>query len=118
MIPIEGCDPKIQSASLDQPSSRFFIANAFSVPGCSTVAVGRVERCVATKSCNVETLGLGANFKSTPTDVEVFYQEFDRGEAGENTGALLRGLNREGMVMAAPGSMKSVSKFRAQIYVN
>lgn len=67
-------------------------------------------------------VGLGANFKTILTGVEMFRKELDRGEAGDNMGALLRGVKREqlrrGMVLVAPGSMKAVHKFQAQIYVN
>ena len=94
----------------------------FSISGRGTVATGRVERGVITKGSDVEIIGLGANFKTTLTGVEMFHKELDRGEAGDNMGALLRGVKREqlrrGMVIVTPGSMKSVSKFQAQIYVS
>ena len=98
-----------------------FIADVFSISGRGTVATGRVERGVITKGSDVEVIGLGANFKTTLTGVEMFRKELDRGEAGDNMGALLRGVKREqlrrGMVLIAPGSMKAVQKFQAQIYV-
>ena len=98
-----------------------FIEDVFSISGRGTVATGRVERGVITKGSDVEVIGLGANFKTTLTGVEMFRKELDRGEAGDNMGALLRGVKREqlrrGMVLIAPGSMKAVQKFQAQIYV-
>jgi len=98
------------------------ITDAFSISGRGTVATGRVERGVITKGCEVEIIGLGANLKTTLTGVEMFHKELERGEAGDNMGALLRGVKREqlrrGMVIVAPGSMKSVKKFQAQIYVS
>jgi len=97
------------------------VEDVFSISGRGTVATGRVERGVITKGSEVEVVGLGANFKTTLTGVEMFRKELDRGEAGDNMGALLRGVKREqvrrGMVLVAPGSMKAVKKFQAQIYV-
>ena len=96
--------------------------DVFSISGRGTVATGRVERGVITKGSDVEVIGLGATFKTTLTGVEMFRKELDRGEAGDNMGALLRGVKREqlrrGMVVIAPGSMKPVRKFQAQIYVS
>ncbi|ETW87283.1 hypothetical protein HETIRDRAFT_59322 [Heterobasidion irregulare TC 32-1] len=97
------------------------VEDVFSISGRGTVATGRVERGVATKGADVEIVGLGAHFKTTLTGIEMFHKELDRGEAGDNMGALLRGIKREqvhrGMVIIAPGSMKPVTKFQAQIYV-
>jgi len=97
------------------------VEDVFSISGRGTVATGRVERGVITKGSDVEVVGLGANFKTTLTGVEMFRKELDRGEAGDNMGALLRGVKREqlrrGMVIVAPGSMKAVQKFQAQIYI-
>ena len=99
-----------------------FIADVFSISGRGTVVTGRVERGVITKGSEVEIVGLGANFKTTLTGVEMFHKELERGEAGDNMGAFLRGVKREqirrGMVIVAPGSIKSVRKFEAQIYVS
>lgn len=97
------------------------VEDVFSISGRGTVATGRVERGIATKGADVEIVGLGAHFKTTLTGIEMFHKELDRGEAGDNMGALLRGIKREqvhrGMVIIAPGSMKPVTKFQAQIYV-
>jgi len=97
------------------------VEDVFSISGRGTVATGRVERGTITKGSDVEIIGHGANFKTTLTGVEMFHKELDRGEAGDNMGALLRGVKREqlrrGMVIVAPGSIKPVTKFQAQIYV-
>ncbi|KAH7915817.1 translation elongation factor Tu [Hygrophoropsis aurantiaca] len=97
------------------------VEDVFSISGRGTVATGRVERGIANKGDEVEIVGLGATFKTTLTGIEMFHKELDRGEAGDNMGCLLRGVKREqvrrGQVIIAPGSMKSVKKFQAQIYV-
>ncbi|KAH9064218.1 translation elongation factor Tu [Lactarius vividus] len=97
------------------------VEDVFSISGRGTVATGRVERGIATKGAEVEVVGLGAHFKTTLTGIEMFHKELDRGEAGDNMGALLRGVKREqmkrGQVIIAPGSMKPITKFQAQIYV-
>ncbi|KIK06929.1 hypothetical protein K443DRAFT_232408 [Laccaria amethystina LaAM-08-1] len=97
------------------------VEDVFSISGRGTVATGRVERGVAQKGSDVEVVGFGANFKTTLTGIEMFHKELDRAEAGDNMGALLRGIKREqirrGHVLAAPGSVKAAKKFLAQVYV-
>ncbi|KAA1468234.1 translation elongation factor Tu [Dentipellis sp. KUC8613] len=97
------------------------VEDVFSISGRGTVATGRVERGIAHKGDEVEIVGLGEHFKTTLTGIGMFHKELDRGEAGDNMGALLRGVKREqvrrGQVIIAPGSMKPVTKFQAQIYV-
>ncbi|KAE9411040.1 translation elongation factor Tu [Gymnopus androsaceus JB14] len=97
------------------------IEDVFSISGRGTVATGRVERGTAIKGNEVEILGLGDSFKTTLTGIEMFHKELERAEAGDNMGALLRGIKREqvrrGQVLIQPGSMKSVKKFRSQVYV-
>ncbi|RXW19861.1 hypothetical protein EST38_g5963 [Candolleomyces aberdarensis] len=97
------------------------IEDVFSISGRGTVATGRVERGVATKGTDVEIVGFGSSMKTTLTGIEMFHKELERAEAGDNMGALLRGIKREqirrGQVLAAPGSVKSAKKFVAQIYV-
>ncbi|ORX58716.1 elongation factor Tu [Hesseltinella vesiculosa] len=97
------------------------IEDVFSISGRGTVATGRVERGVVTKGQEVEIVGLGSTLKTTLTGVEMFRKELDRGEAGDNMGALLRGVKREqirrGQVLCAPGSIKSHTKFKAQFYI-
>lgn len=119
---VKACDTwlELPPRDLDKPFL-MPIEDVFSISGRGTVATGRVERGVITKGSELEVIGLGANFKTTLTGVEMFRKELERGEAGDNMGALLRGVKREqlrrGMVIAAPGSMKAVKKFQAQIYV-
>ncbi|KAK7064162.1 elongation factor Tu [Favolaschia claudopus] len=97
------------------------VEDVFSISGRGTVATGRVERGTATKGTEVEIIGHGEKIKTTLTGIEMFHKELDRAEAGDNLGVLLRGLKREqlsrGQVIIAPGSMKSVKKFQAQVYV-
>ncbi|KAG6842597.1 translation elongation factor Tu [Blastosporella zonata] len=97
------------------------VEDVFSISGRGTVATGRVERGVASKGAEVEVIGLGNSFKTTLTGIEMFHKELDRAEAGDNMGALLRGVKREqlrrGHVIVAPGSVKAVKKFQAQVYV-
>lgn len=97
------------------------VEDVFSIPGRGTVVTGRVERGVITKGAEIEIIGLGANMKTTLTGIEMFHKELDRGEAGDNMGALLRGIKREqlkrGMILAQPGTIKPVKKFLASIYV-
>jgi len=97
------------------------IEDVFSISGRGTVCTGRVERGTINKGDEVEILGLGSSLKTTLTGIEMFHKELDRGEPGDNMGALLRGVKREqvrrGQVICAPGSIKSVKKFQAQIYV-
>ncbi|KNE99147.1 elongation factor EF-Tu [Puccinia striiformis f. sp. tritici PST-78] len=97
------------------------VEDVFSIPGRGTVVTGRVERGTVLKGAELELIGLGMNQKVALTGIEMFKKELERGEAGDNMGALLRGLKREqikrGMVLAAPGSIKSVTKFLASIYV-
>ncbi|KAI0287031.1 elongation factor Tu GTP binding domain-containing protein [Russula aff. rugulosa BPL654] len=109
---IKACDEWLELPALE---------DVFSISGRGTVATGRVERGTATKGSEVEIVGLGAHFKTILTGIEMFHKELDRGEAGDNMGALLRGVKREqmkrGQVIIAPGSMKPITKFQAQIYV-
>ncbi|TFK41094.1 elongation factor Tu [Crucibulum laeve] len=97
------------------------VEDVFSISGRGTVATGRVERGVATKGTDVEVIGFGNSFKTTLTGIEMFHKELDRAEAGDNMGALLRGVKREqirrGQVIVAPGSMKAAKKFLAQLYI-
>ncbi|KAJ7070962.1 elongation factor Tu [Mycena amicta] len=97
------------------------VEDVFSISGRGTVATGRVERGIAGKGTEVEIIGLGDKIRTTLTGIEMFHKELDRAEAGDNLGVLLRGLKREqlsrGHLIIAPGSMKSVKKFLAQVYV-
>ncbi|ORY99264.1 elongation factor Tu [Syncephalastrum racemosum] len=97
------------------------VEDVFSISGRGTVATGRVERGTITKGSEIEIVGMGAPFKTTLTGIEMFRKELDRGEAGDNMGALLRGVKREqirrGQVICAPGTVKSHKKFLAQFYI-
>ncbi|KAI0778545.1 translation elongation factor Tu [Trametes elegans] len=119
---IKACDEwlEIPPRDLDKPFL-LPIEDVFSISGRGTVATGRVERGVCNKGDEIEILGFGTKIKSVLTGIEAFHKELDRGQAGDNMGALLRGIKREqikrGQVIAAPGSIKAVKKFQAQIYV-
>jgi len=98
------------------------IEDVFSITGRGTVATGRIERGVIKTGDPVEIIGMGAEkMTSTITGVEMFRKILDRGEAGDNTGLLLRGVDKEqirrGMVICKPGSVKPHTKFKAEVYV-
>ncbi|HEX7015695.1 MAG TPA: elongation factor Tu [Cyclobacteriaceae bacterium] len=98
------------------------VEDVFSITGRGTVATGRVERGVIKTGDPVQILGMGAeNLSSTVTGVEMFRKILDRGEAGDNVGLLLRGIEkdqiRRGMVVCKPGSVTPHSKFKAEVYV-
>ncbi|ANQ51034.2 elongation factor Tu [Flammeovirga sp. MY04] len=97
------------------------VEDVFSITGRGTVATGRIEKGVANTGDAVEIMGLGDKLTSTITGVEMFRKILDRGEAGDNVGILLRGINKEdikrGMVICKPGSVTPHKKFTAEIYV-
>jgi len=98
------------------------IEDVFSITGRGTVATGRIERGVINSNDQVDIIGMQSEkLSSTVTGVEMFRKILDRGEAGDNVGLLLRGIEktdiRRGMVIAKPGSIKPHSKFKAEIYV-
>ncbi|EMR04067.1 elongation factor Tu [Cesiribacter andamanensis] len=98
------------------------IEDVFSITGRGTVATGRIERGVINSGEPVEILGMGAEkLTSTVTGVEMFRKILDRGEAGDNVGILLRGIDKEqirrGMVICKPKSVTPHKKFKAEIYV-
>ncbi len=97
------------------------VEDVFSIEGRGTVATGRVERGIIKVGEEIEIIGLRATTKSTVTGVEMFKKLLDQGMAGDNIGALLRGLKREdverGQVLAKPGSITPHTKFKGQIYV-
>jgi elongation factor Tu len=98
-----------------------YVEDVFSISGRGTVVTGKVERGTITKGSEIEIVGMGSNLKTTLTGIEMFHKELERGEAGDNMGALLRGLKRDqvhrGQVLVVPGSIKGVKKFQAQIYI-
>lgn len=97
------------------------IEDVFSISGRGTVVTGRIERGTVLKGDEVQMLGFGKDVKTTVTGLEMFKKSLDRGEAGDNLGALLRGIKREdvrrGMVICAPGTVSSHRRFSAQLYI-
>jgi elongation factor Tu len=98
------------------------VEDVFSITGRGTVATGRIETGVINSGEEVDILGMGdEKLSSTVTGVEMFRKILDRGEAGDNVGLLLRGIDkkdiRRGMVICKPGSTKPHTKFKAEIYV-
>jgi elongation factor Tu len=98
------------------------VEDVFSITGRGTVATGRIERGIINVGDSVDIVGMGAeDLKSTCTGVEMFRKLLDQGQAGDNAGILLRGIEktdiRRGMVIIAPGSVKPHTKFKAEIYV-
>ncbi len=97
------------------------IEDVFSITGRGTVGTGRIERGVVTVGEEVEIIGLGEHRKTVVTGVEMFRKILDRGEAGDNVGLLLRGVNKEdlqrGQVVAKPGSITPHTKFKGEVYV-
>ncbi len=97
------------------------IEDVFSISGRGTVVTGRVERGIVKVGEEVEIVGIRDTQKTTVTGVEMFRKLLDSGEAGDNIGALLRGIDREGVergqVLCKPGSVKPHKKFKAEAYI-
>jgi elongation factor Tu len=98
------------------------VEDVFTITGRGTVATGRIESGVANTGDPVEIIGMGAEkLTSTITGVEMFRKILDRGEAGDNVGLLLRGIDKEsikrGMVLCKPNSVKPHAKFKAEVYI-
>jgi len=97
------------------------IEDVFSITGRGTVGTGRIERGVVNVSDEIELIGMGAHRKTVITGVEMFRKLLDRGEAGDNVGLLMRGVDKEelerGMVAAKPGSITPHTKFKGEVYV-
>ncbi len=97
------------------------VEDVFSISGRGTVATGRVERGIIKVGDEVEVVGIRPTAKTTCTGVEMFRKLLDEGQAGDNIGALLRGIKREevvrGQVLAKPGSIKPYKKFKAEAYI-
>ncbi|QSV44259.1 elongation factor Tu [Geobacter benzoatilyticus] len=97
------------------------VEDVFSISGRGTVATGRVERGIVKVGEEVEIVGMKATVKTTVTGVEMFRKLLDEGRAGDNIGALLRGVKREdierGQVLAKPGSITPHTKFKAEAYI-
>jgi elongation factor Tu len=108
----------------DRPKDQPFlmpIEDVFSISGRGTVVTGRIERGVVKVGEEVEIIGIRPTTKSTVTGVEMFRKLLDQGEAGDNVGCLLRGVDRDGVergqVLAKPGSIKPHKKFTAEAYI-
>jgi elongation factor Tu len=97
------------------------VEDVFSISGRGTVVTGRVETGVINVNDEVEIVGMKETQKTVVTGVEMFRKLLDRGEAGDNIGALIRGIKREeverGQVMAAPGSITPHTKFKGEAYI-
>jgi elongation factor Tu len=97
------------------------IEDVFSISGRGTVVTGRIERGIVKVGDELEIVGIRATTKTTCTGVEMFRKLLDQGEAGDNVGALLRGVDREGVergqVLAKPGSINPHTKFKAEAYI-
>ncbi|TWJ10386.1 elongation factor Tu [Altererythrobacter ishigakiensis] len=135
---LEGRDPEIGENSIkelmdavdsyipqpDRPVDKDFlmpIEDVFSISGRGTVVTGRVETGVVNVGDEVEIVGIKDTAKTTVTGVEMFRKLLDRGEAGDNIGALIRGVGRDeverGQVLAKPGSVTPHTEFSAEVYV-
>ena len=98
------------------------VEDVFSITGRGTVATGRIETGIANSGDEVDIIGMGAEkLKSTITGIEMFRKILDKGEAGDNAGILLRGIEKtdisRGMVICKPGSVTPHSKFKAEVYI-
>ncbi|MBR5897908.1 MAG: elongation factor Tu, partial [Muribaculaceae bacterium] len=97
------------------------VEDVFSITGRGTVATGRVERGKVKVGQEVEIVGFGETKKTTVTGVEMFRKLLDQGEAGDNVGLLLRGIDKNeikrGMVIAHPGQVTPHNKFKASVYI-
>lgn len=97
------------------------VEDVFSIKGRGTVVTGKIEQGVITIGDEVEVVGIKDTTKTTVTGVEMFHKQLERGEAGDNAGLLLRGVEREdierGQVLAKPGSITPHTKFEAEVYI-
>jgi elongation factor Tu len=97
------------------------VEDVFSIKGRGTVATGRIERGIVKVNDEVEIIGFDRNAKSVVTGVEMFRKQLDEGQAGDNVGCLLRGIDKEaierGQVLAKAGSIKPHKKFEGEVYV-
>ncbi len=106
--------------ALDKPFL-MSVEDVYHITGRGTVVTGKIERGVINKGDEIEIVGYNPTIKTTVTGVEMFHKEMDRAEAGDQVGALLRGLKRDdvrrGQVLAAVGTIKPTKKFNVQLYV-
>ena len=120
---MEACDSWIEEP-LREVDKDFLmpIEDVFSITGRGTVATGRIETGIINSGEAVDIIGMGAEkLTSTVTGIEMFRQILDRGEAGDNAGILLRGIDKNqikrGMVICKPGSVTPHAKFKAEVYI-
>jgi len=119
---LDACDAFIPEPvrALDKPFL-MPVEDVFTISGRGTVTTGRVERGIVKVGEEVEIIGFKPTTKTTVTGVEMFRKLLDQGQAGDNIGALLRGVKREdierGQVLANPGSVNPHKKFKAEVYV-
>jgi len=97
------------------------VENVYSIPGRGTVVTGRLERGKLKKGTDCEFIGYNKVFKSVVTGIEMFHQILEEAHAGDQLGALVKGLKRDeikrGMIMCKPGSMKAYDHIEAQVYL-
>ena len=120
---MDACDSWIEEPVRDTAKPFLMpVEDVFTITGRGTVATGRIETGIANTGDPVEIIGMGAEkLTSTITGVEMFRKILDRGEAGDNVGLLLRGVDKEsikrGMVIIKPGSVKPHANFKAEVYI-
>ena len=120
---MEACDTWIPLPERDQDKPFLMpVEDVFSITGRGTVATGRIETGIINTGDPVDIIGMGAEkLKSVVTGVEMFRKILDRGQAGDNAGLLLRGIDKDqitrGMVIAAVGSVTPHKKFKAEVYI-
>ena len=119
---MDACDTWIQDPPRDTDKPFLMpVEDVFSITGRGTVATGRIETGVIHVGDPVQLLGLGEDKNSVVTGVEMFRKLLDEGQAGDNVGLLLRGIDKNevkrGMVLCKPGQIKPYKKFKASIYV-
>jgi len=119
---MEACDSFIPQPerAIDKPFL-MPIEDVFSITGRGTVGTGRIESGIVRVNDKVELIGLGSDMETVVTGVEMFQKTLDEGQAGDNAGLLMRGVEKDqlkrGMVAAAKGSITPHTNFKAQVYV-
>jgi len=119
---MEACDSFIPEPERDVDKPFLMpVEDVFSITGRGTVGTGRIERGIIKVGDEVEIVGMGDLKKTTVTGVEMFRKLLDEGQAGDNAGLLLRGIDKEdlsrGQVLAIPGSITPHTKFKASVYI-
>ena len=119
---MEACDSFIPEPKRDVDKPFLMpVEDVFSITGRGTVGTGRIERGIIKVGDEVEIIGMGEQKKTTVTGVEMFRKLLDQGQAGDNAGLLLRGIDKEdlsrGQVLAIPGSITPHTKFKASVYI-